>query len=119
MLTLAQVLEQGTPDIDVLGIANAGVIYANMLLPQLNGRGTLYVINPHDDQMQHPGTHLDHTLLICDDVLDSGATMRKILAYLTGVGYDFERSNHYLAIACTPTYERIDEIVAVKDLMMN
>lgn len=115
LLTIDQVLDEATPEIELLGIITGGLSYARMIVGQLEGRGRVFPIDPHET-MGHPGINFKNTLIICDDAIQSGKTMSEVIAHLKQLGYDFETDSCYVAIACTAGYERIDQLFYFKDL---
>lgn len=109
--TIEDILAQGTDTIELLGIITGGKVYAEMLFPSFKGRAKLFSIDPRDEVMQYPGTNPSNTLVICDDAIQSGYTLNKVLAFLGEAGYSFN-SGVYVAVACDDLYqERLDLIL--------
>ncbi len=157
-LSVDDVLGLATPEIDVLAILSKGERYAKKIASRLNGRGTLYGINPYSshvyplgvadtlglreqdydswDHMMDEYLHLmmegvrvrilrsrdepfcqemprlnpANSLIICDDVLETGRTYSNVLHHLSeDLGYDFRAESplHFSAFESVIDWDEI------------
>ncbi len=122
-LGIEDILRYATVRIDVLAILYKGGDYAKKVLLQLQGRGTLFKLNPHSlyigptfirkgeditKYLQNPGTSPDNTLVICDDVIEGVKhTFGRTRDHLKHFGYNFDDDNppHFGAIECVIDYQ--------------